>query len=334
MVPPGGKIATAFTGLRFDSRQVSKLLFRLNNNRTLFRRSPRLTRAFRPVKGLFGAVAREMQTSRQMMNKSTLVQSLFAASWLVLGTPGFALTNSWPHSYSSGLQVALQIEDDLYNALDAKFRNKLQAARADKAALDARAKALMEKNDENKTLCEVSISAGFVDLISHIAHAKAIDKIQPGYFDQYMSGLARETANGNPPEAPNITEDRYWTDPVMNDQASYFNQMMGMTMAINLSHHYLGRFDKYASMMQSGKSAPINNFLTPGEWESGVRAAAVNSLNCAFGTEGAKALFDAIDKMPRRPAWTAYIVPQNTDIKRLNKQLGKYEVAFFRGGLN
>ncbi len=230
--------------------------------------------------------------------------------------------------------MALQIESDLYNSLDAKYRNKLEEARAAKAALDALAPALMEKNDGNKTLSEASVSASFVDLICHIAHAKAIDKIQPGYFDQYMSGLARETANGNPPEAPNIAEDRYWTDSVMNDQASYFNQMMSMTLAINLSHHYLGQFDKYARVMQSGKLVPINNLLTPGEWEKGVRAAAVNSLNCAFGTVGAKALFDAIDKMPRRPAWTACIVPQNTDIKRLNKQLGNYEVAFFRGGLN
>jgi hypothetical protein len=85
--------------------------------------------------------------------------------------------------------------------------------------------------------------------------------------------------------------------------------------------------------MQAGKLVSINNFLTLDEWETGVRAAAVNALNCALGTEGAKALYDAIDKMPRRPAWTACIVPQNTDIKKLNKQLSKYEVAFFRGGL-
>jgi hypothetical protein len=269
-----------------------------------------------------------------MTNKSIVVQSLFAATLFVLGTPGLALTNSWPHNYSSGLQVALQIEDDLYNSLDAKYRSRLQAERAAKAALEAQAKAVVEKNDKNKSLYEASVSAGFVDLINHIAHAKAIDRIQPGYFDQYMSGLARETANGDPPQAPNIAEDRYWNDRVMTDQASYFNQMMGMTMAINLSHRYLGRFDEYAGMMQPGKLVPINNLLTPGEWDKGVRAAAVNSLNCALGTEGAKALFDAIDKMPRRPAWTAYFVPQNIDIKRLNKQLGKYEVAFFRGGLN
>jgi hypothetical protein len=120
----------------------------------------------------------------------------------------------------------------------------------------------------------------------------------------------------------------------MNDQASYFNQMMGMTMAINLSRHYLGQFNKYAGQMQPGKLVPINNFLTSNEWETGVRAGAVNSLNCALGTEGAKALFDAMGKMHPRPAWTAYIVPQHIDIKRLNKKLAQYEVDFFHGMLN
>ena len=269
-----------------------------------------------------------------MMNKLALIQSLFAATSLVLVTPGFALTNEPPRCYANGVQVALQIESDLYNALDAKFRDRLKTAPAGTATQEAPATAPKAKDDENKTPCGVPVSTAFVDLINHIAHAKAIDKIQPGYFDKYMAGLARDTANGKPPVAPNIADERYWTDDVLNDQASYFNQMMGMTMALNLSQYYLGQFDKYAGVIKSGKFIPINNLLTPDEWERGVRAAAVNSLNCALGSEGSIALFAGIDKMPRRPDWTAFIVPQNTDIKRLNKELGKYEVAFFRGGLN
>jgi hypothetical protein len=269
-----------------------------------------------------------------MMKKFNLVQSLVVASCLVLELPGYALTNSTPHVYPSGVQVALQIGSDLYDSLDAKYRNKLQAPAICAVPVDAPELAPVEKNDENKSLGQVFVSVGFVDLINHIAHAKAIDNIEPGYFEQYMSELARETASGTPPEAPSIVEDRYWTDDVMNEQASYFNQMMGMTMAINLSRHYLGQFNKYAGQMQPGKMIPINNFLTSAEWDTGVRAGAVNSLNCALGTEGAKALFDAIGKMAHRPAWTAYIVPQKTDINRLNKRLAKYEVDFFHGGLN
>jgi hypothetical protein len=269
-----------------------------------------------------------------MMKKLDVVGCVIVASCLLVGFSGYALPNSSPHVYPSGVAVAVQIGNDLCDSLDAKYRNKLQTPPVCTVPLNTPALALVEKSDQNKTLGQVAISVGFVDLINHVAHAKAIDRIQPGYFNQYMFDLARQTAAGTAPPAPAIVEDRYWTDAVMNDQASFFNQMMGMTMAINLSHQYLGRCDKYACRMQADKLVPINNFLTSDEWEKGVRAGAVNSLNCAFGTEGAKALFDAIDKMPLRPAWTAYIVPQNIDIKKLNKQLAKYEVDFFRGGLN
>ena len=270
---------------------------------------------------------------KQMM-KNLLIERLFIAAMLVQGSQGYAMTNATQHTYPSGINVAVQIGSDLYDSLDAKYRKMLQELPVCTVPLNASAVAPTERNGEKKNLSQISVSVGFVDLINHIAHAKAIDRIQPGYFDQYMSELARETMTGNTPEARNIVEDRYWTDAVMNEQASYFNQMMGMTMAINLSHHYLGHLVKYAGQMQAGKLVPINNFLTTSEWEKGVRAGAVNSLNCALGTEGAKALFDAIGKMPRRPAWTTFIVPQNIDIQRLNKQLAKYEVEFFHGRLN
>lgn len=265
-----------------------------------------------------------------MMKNLNLFQCLIAASALALGSPALGLP---AHTYPSGVSVALQIGSDLYDSLDAKYRDKLEAQPICTVALETPAMTLVKTNDQNKSLGQVSISVGFVDLINHIAHAKAIDRMEPGYFDRYMADLGRQTTTATP-QAPDITADRYWTDAVMNDQASYFNQMMGMTMAINLSRQYLGQADKHASQIQTDHLVPINNFLSSDEWDKGVRAGAVNSLNCAFGTEGAKALFDAIDKMPHRPAWTAYIVPQNTDIKRLNKQLAKYEVDFFHGGLN
>jgi hypothetical protein len=262
------------------------------------------------------------------MNKPTFVRILLS-TFLSLSTSTFA---QGEHVYPSGVKAALQIGSDLYDSLDAKYRNKLETTPVCAVPVETPALGGVEKNNELKPLGQLSISVGFVDLINHIAHAKAVDRLQPGFFDQYMASLANE--NGNPPAAPAITDSRYWKDDVMNDQLSYFNQMMGLTMAINFSRHYLGQFNKYAPRMQGAPFVPINNFLTSSEWESGLRAGAVNSLNCAFGTDGAKALFDAIGKMPRRPAWTAYIVPQNVDTKKLNKQLAKFEVDFFHGQLN
>lgn len=257
------------------------------------------------------------------MKKMSLFESVIVLSSIIAGFPANAQST---HVYPGGVQVAMQIGSDLYDSLDAKYRNKLQSPPLATVSSETPVVVLSERN-------QVSISTGFVDLINHIAHAKAIDRIQPGYFDQYMSSLAGQAQSGTL-KAPEIAEDRYWADSVMNDQASFFNQMIGLTVAINLSHSYLGQFNRHASQLESGKLVPINNYLTASEWDTGVRAGAVNSLNCAYSTEGAKALFAAIDKMPHRPAWTAYIVPQNVDIKRLNKQLARYEVDFFHGQLN
>jgi len=57
----------------------------------------------------------------------------------------------------------------------------------------------------------------------------------------------------------------------------------------------------------------------------------VNSLSCALATSGVQALFEAIDRMPRRPAWAGYIVPSFADLKDLNKELGSYEDGFYHG---
>ena len=133
-----------------------------------------------------------------------------------------------------------------------------------------------------------------------------------------------------------MVDARFWKDDVLNDQASYFNQMIGMMVAINLSHHYLGHFDKYAAQdgRPGNKTASHQRLLDrPAEWEVSVKAGATDALNCALATDGAKALFDAIDKMPRRPAWTEAILPKDADVKKLNKQLTEYETQFFHGGL-
>ncbi len=59
----------------------------------------------------------------------------------------------------------------------------------------------------------------------------------------------------------------------------------------------------------------------------------MDALTCALATDGPQALFEAIDRMPRRPTWAAYIVPEQVDIKMLNRQLAEYEKEFFRGQL-
>jgi hypothetical protein len=237
------------------------------------------------------------------------------------------------HSYTSGFSAAMKIGEGLYEALPEKFGNQIFAQPVALQPQDMPVISPVLTTDESKAEREVSISAGFIDLMNHVAHAKAIDKIQPGFFDAYIRNLSRMT--GEPYVLPDMVDARYWTDDVMDEQISYFNQMMSMLVAINLSHHYLGHYSKYAAKLANveNQAAPINGLITPDEWMISVKAGVHNSLDCALATEGVRALFEAIDKMPERPAWTMYIVPKFADLKALNKELDHWEYDFFHGKL-
>ena len=261
------------------------------------------------------------------------MRNAVATAWLSLLIPAWAATNLPACVYPSDMGLAVKLGNDLYQTLDARCQRNINPAAFFTEQMDAPEITPMENNDESNASCQVLISTGFISLMNHVAHAKAIDRIQPGYFQQYAVALALECGGGSPSAAPNMVDARYWSEDVMNDQAGLFNQMVGFTMAINLSHHYLGHYQKYAGQMSAGKLAPINDFITPSEWDASVKAAAINSLDCALGTEGAIALFEVIDNMPRRPAWTGYIVPMNIGIKKLNTLLTRCETAYFHAGM-
>jgi hypothetical protein len=256
------------------------------------------------------------------------IKTVSVASYLAVTLHASAVTTSTPHTYLGTVTSALKIGSDLYETLDAKYQRSVEPAPITLVPMDLPAVAPTEDNMRR----QVTISAGFISLINRIAHAKAIDKIEPGYFDRYILSLSDDSKGGFPPPLPNIDNPRYWNDDVMNDQGTYFNQMMGLTMAINLSHHYLGEYHKYRDQMSGKKIVPINNFLTTSEWERSVKVATENALECAFGTDGGTMLFAAISRMPHRPAWAAYILPENVNVAKLNKKLAKYEYDFFHGG--
>jgi hypothetical protein len=231
--------------------------------------------------------------------------------------------------------MTIRLGRELSEALPAEFRDQLDPQVVTLQMQDLPLVAPLTVTEENHILRQVSLSAGFIDLVNHVAHAKAIDHLQPGYFAQYIKNFALLSTTDASAQPPNIVDARYWTENVMGDQISYFNQMISVVMAINLSHHYLGHCAKYSGKLAGAndKPVPINSFLTPDEWAVSVKAGAVDALNCAVSTAGIRALFEAIDQMPHRPDWTVYIIPQEVDIKQLNKQLAQYEEDFFHGKL-
>jgi hypothetical protein len=64
-----------------------------------------------------------------------------------------------------------------------------------------------------------------------------------------------------------------------------------------------------------------------------MKAGIRNALDCGYGIEGVRALYDAIDKMQKRPDWTAYFLPRDAKVPKLKKDLEKAEAAFFQGRL-
>jgi hypothetical protein len=254
---------------------------------------------------------------------------------LALTLPGFGNVSPESGVYTSSFGVVLRLGGELYDALPPKYGEQLDAQAIALQPQDLPIVAPIATTDDNRVLRQVCLSAGFIDMVNHICHAKAIDRIQPGYFDHYVKNVAQLCSSNAVAPAPAIVEPRFWTLEVMNDQQSYFNQVIGLVTAINLSHHYLGHYAKYASRLASAKNnlMPINNLLTSDEWNVSVKAAALDSLTCALATDGPRALFEAIDRMPTRPSWAAYIVPQQVDIRKLNKQLVSYEKDFFHGQL-
>lgn len=237
------------------------------------------------------------------------------------------------HAYPSGFSLAMRLGGDLHDALPQKFFDQLDAQAIALQPLNVPLIAPVAVTADNRVQRQVEMSAGFIDLVNHLCHAKAIDRVRKGFFDQYVSNLSQTCLAHPDSAAPPIDEPAYWTADILNDETSYFNQMIGMMMAINMAHHYLGHYAKYSSKLigPGAKILPINDFLTPAEWDTAVKAGALDALNCALSTDGLRVIFEAIDKMPVRPAWAAYIAPAGIDLKKLNKELARYEEDFFHG---
>jgi hypothetical protein len=257
------------------------------------------------------------------------------AIMLAVGLSAASATSEPPRVYSGGFHATLKIGGELYEVLPDKFAQQLDPQTIVLEIQDEPVAQPICTVEDNRPLRQVKLSAGFIDIVNHISHAKAIDRVQPGFFDQYVRNLAQVCSGDTNAQPPNIVDPRYWTEDILNDQMSYFNQAVGIIEAINLAHHYLGHYAKYSAKLAEpdGRSIPINNYLTPAEWAAAVKAGVVDSLNCALTCEGAVAFFEAVDRMPRRPAWTAYFVPPQENIIALNKLLERYEQDFFHGRL-
>lgn len=224
----------------------------------------------------------------------------------------------------------------LFRALPESFRNQVhfQPVNVEPDPLPFLRPEEVQYPDLPQPVRRVVVSAGFADLMNYVAHAKAIDNVRRGFFVEFVQTLAKHSGQEPLPEPAGLSAAEYWTDPVLNEQESNFNQMTGILLAVELSHHYLGHYTKYAARLTPAEGAappPINTLLAPGEWDLALKAGTLNALEAGYAVEGVLALFEAIDKMPVKPAWTRYFVPADFKFAKVRRELKRYEENFFAG---
>lgn len=239
--------------------------------------------------------------------------------------------NTANNNYETGYAAIVKLTADLYQALGPKQRHLLLSVPVFLENVTTPYLQPGEYFDGSNTWRAVHISEGLIALLNNISHAKAIDGVDRGFLKKYAASLASEAGNQPLAELSNVTHKKSWAFDTMNHQVSHFNQMAGALIAIDLAHHYLGHYNKYASQLVDAQNrpVPINTLLTPAEWREAVLWGARNALGCGLGTEGLRAIYDCLDKMPIQPAWVVYLRPPQANLSKIKKELNELEKDFF-----
>lgn len=234
-----------------------------------------------------------------------------------------------PRAYDNTVATVTKISAELHQALDAGKRRELRAEPKFLTGLNT--PWIAPSTDAALPANAVVLSSGFVDLLNHLAHAKALDESVSGYFDQYVRALPQDGSTPLEPVGKALSNEQVWNFDTMNYQISIFNQMTGTLLAIEMAHHYLGHSKKHgANSSAAGKALePFTEKLTEKEWREAVLKGARNALDCGLGVDGFRTILAAVEKLPTRPKWSACFVHPKADTSKLNRELEKLEKDFF-----
>jgi len=233
--------------------------------------------------------------------------------------------------YKSGYSSMMKLGHDIYNALKPQQRETVSAQPISIETDVTPFVRLLYYPDEPKPVRGVWISAGFIDLVNNVAHAKAIDQKQKGYFAKYIEILSQETGEKSLKPLPNDSNPAFWTEDMLNEQLSNFNSIVGIVVGIKLAHHYLGHYAKYKDKLADNTDhpVPINDLITDKEWEDAFRAGVRNALDAGCAIEGAMPFFEAFDRMKTRPPWAIHFLPERVKFAKMKKEMEKIQKQFF-----
>ncbi len=264
---------------------------------------------------------------------------ILLTAWMLMGmaTPASAQPNS-PDGiiYRTGVSWTMRLGKDLFGALTTERKNFVNSQPISIEMEMSPQVRMLYYPDEPKPIRGVWISVGFIDLVNRVAHAAAIStrvKKHKDYLDKYILLLAQEDGKNELQPLPNDTDASFWTDDVMNEQQGNFNSIVGILVGLKLAHHYLGHYDKYHDKLDDDKELknPINSLITPDEWEAAFKLGMRNAYDGGCLMEGANSFFQTIDRMPKRPEWTIYFLPQNVKVGRLIEVMKRSQKEFLNG---
>jgi len=233
--------------------------------------------------------------------------------------------------YKSGYSGMMKLGKDIYNALKPQQREMVSAQPISIETDVTPFVRLLYYPDEPKPVRGVWISAGFIDLVNNVAHAKAIDTKQKGYFARYIDLLSQETGEKSLKPLPNDSNPAFWTEDMLNEQLSNFNSIVGVVVGIKLAHHYLGHYTKYKDKLADNTDhpVPINDLLTDKEWDDAFHAGVRNALEAGCTIEGVIPFFEAFDRMKTRPSWAVHFLPDRVKAAKMKKEMEKIQRQFF-----
>jgi hypothetical protein len=252
---------------------------------------------------------------------------LIALLAAVFAIPASAAESS--NCYETGFATLQRLGGDLHRALPVERCHGLSSSVVHLESIKGPHLQLGEKPGSSNNSQVVFVSRELIEVLNYVSHAKAIDHVDSGYFDKAVHSLARQprfdlSALQQPTNA------NAWAFNTMNWQMSHFNQMAAGLTAIQMAHHYLGHYKKYAPQLGDDKNpAPLYSVLTAKEWREAVLAGSRHALDCGLAPEGLIVLYDAISRMSPRPSWALYVMPASAEISILRLELNRVEATFF-----
>jgi hypothetical protein len=229
--------------------------------------------------------------------------------------------------YDSDYDTLARIAEDLYRALPKDKRAKLLPNVVLLKDIHAPYLQPAEQTKDSTNAQAICVSPALIDLLNYVSHARAVDNVDSGFFNTAIDSLAADKGSTNfaRPSHP-----KSWDFNTMNWQLSYFNQMAAGLVAVEMAHHYLGHYRKYASQSgDSKKPAPFYSVLSQKEWREAVLVGSRHALDCGLAPEGLIVLYDAISRMPKRPSWAVQVMPPSAEVSILRLELKRVEATFF-----